>query len=293
MIRKMAKAYTDKQIRDKDPFVKVGTGWWSNGFLALFEDTPASLADEGKEVPESQDLKVWEWTQAESCQVWPVVLRSGDGTREIEIDHETRAYAASGCAIVQFVGDDTEIWADAHYISSILKRDKTVEWYVNTEGQIVARSLTSRSSVPPGTRGYDTRYGDTIALLMPLKPQEGNSFTPDWQIANHDLNAPKSLALARKVDALLPRGKKGADWQAVTVNGRAIEAKRQVNPGLTWKEGKVGRAHSTGLSNGVSLLPQLVNKRTRKQTVICIRQGGRWAEIDLYDGHTRLGKVGQ
>jgi len=267
MIRKMAKAYTDYQIYTQSQKLTSGTGWWGNGFMAFFEDVPEGLADLDDVVSDGDDLKLWEWVQATGPQVWPVMLKSiGDASHWIEVMFTD--------------GQDVKIWANARYVSAILKRDPHVDWhYTNAcDGQLKASN------------------GKVIALLMPIAKDDVDRVAleySEWSISNFDLVAPRYLKIAHQVDALLPRGKKGQVWQDVQVNGQTVQAMRKTTPGLTWTEG-IAKKHDAGLGNGTmtkNFCPcrNTERRHTKKKIEICIRQNGRQAEIDLYDGYTRLG----
>lgn len=270
MIRKMARSYTDQQVYRQSDKAIYGSGWWSNGFMVLFEDLPEVFGPEIDNIAESSDaddLKTWGWAQATGPQVWPVMLKP--------------IYDSNWVEVMFTDGQDLKIWANAHYISAILKRDACVDWHSTSEGQLKASN------------------GKPVAILMPMVHHDkdydkiDHMHSSEWAISNFDLVASRYLKIARQVDALLPKGKKGQDWQEIILNGKTVQAMRHITPGLTWMEGVVKR-HDTGMGDGTmteNFCPcrNVRRRHTKKKIEICIRSNGNLAEIDLYDGYTRLG----
>lgn len=269
MIRKMARGYSDQQVWKQSNRLLSGTGWWANGFndfyerVVFFEETPEGLADPDDVVTDTRDLEIWAWAQATGPQVWPVMLRPlGEGYVEVMFTD----------------GQDLKIWANARYVSAILKRDPHVDWHFTpADGGMLKAS-----------------NGEVVALLMPLIKDDVDRVTleySEWSISNFDLVAPRYLAIARQIDDLLPRGKKGQDWQEVAINGQTVQAMRRTTPGLRWTEGRIISRTKKYYEN-VQVYDKAkmqCTKSTKKKVEICIRQNGQQAEIDLYDGHTKLG----
>jgi len=83
-IRKLARAYSDKQMLNKDMRLTQGAGWWSNGFVMFLEKEPKNKSDKCEVADGKQEHLDDVMRQAEgSEQAWPVEMRA-HGDRRIK-----------------------------------------------------------------------------------------------------------------------------------------------------------------------------------------------------------------
>lgn len=208
MIRKMGKAYTDRQMT-KDKRIHYQADAWSNGFIAFKEPLPKHLADVEHECIFHDGF----WSETESnmhlhenlTQVWPVEIRpiaSGD-----ESKYAAGSYLSdSGKRLVRMSdGNGLTTWLDAGHLSAILKRQPTATFFTSKSNVVVAKN------------------GQPFAMVMPMV-ESINDDSP-WSIANDGLGAAKNFDAANELAALLP-DRPGSKWHKVFYMGMHIEVRR-------------------------------------------------------------------
>jgi len=154
-IRKLVRGFTDKQIVEQTEQLKLGPGFWSNGVVAFFEETPAKL--KGLDFIVVSDLAC----RDAGVFVWPVELRG----------------YATGHVYLKFVapGPLSVWWVDARYVRAGLKRigrsKRATAFSVATVGHQEVLMLTYK--------------GRTVMLLATFDMEEEEDDW-EWKLVNRE-----------------------------------------------------------------------------------------------------------
>lgn len=230
MIRKMGKAYTDRQMT-KNHRVHYQVDAWSNGFIAFKEPPPKHIDLEYDNVVEHDFWPEVEVNMIEGkdlTQVWPVEIRpvaSGDESKFAAGNY----LSDSGKRLVRLSdGNGLTTWLDAGYLSAILKRQPTATFFTNENSVVVAKN------------------GQPFAMVMPMVEDIKSIYDDSpWSIVNDDLDSARNFDTANELAALLPT-RPGSKWHTVTHHGLSLEIRRSGRKHYPRSKERVLHVHMIG-----------------------------------------------
>ena len=146
-VKKLARPRIDKALA-KEGTVRYGEDFWSNGFLVFWEQRPEGL--EGMitkaDVPHGVEREA-------VVPVYPVELQGSSYWTD---------------TVVHLVGQDADVWLNAHYFAAMVKRGAT------------------DFALAPKARCVACRNGRPVGLVMALN-HDTRERKPEWRLANWEL----------------------------------------------------------------------------------------------------------
>ena len=173
-IRKLAKGYSDRQLRRTNYGEIVTTGgWWGTPWIMFCEPAPSTMLHDTQPVSQRITDTLTDIYTAPTVQVWPTSI---SGLSEI-------GYA--GQVLLKFENNHAEIkvWVDARYFSTILRKAKRHH-----------KALTFHILQKPPHANGNTRdifivktLGTASAMVSCITPASDRWA---WRLTNNDIPRP-------------------------------------------------------------------------------------------------------